>query len=240
MPGANTDIAVVGAFNPVEGHIVSVPTHQEIDEKLRISADNREISKDTLDFDTKELSDVDKDDNSDDNVIIITGADAAAHLLPLRDDGEPALSFRSIVLATVLSGFQAVMYQIYSVSDDWYPLGYQMNLTSVSSSNQPPWVLSKVPSSFSLPTFSARHGQTSFPAVTNLKLDGGRRVDKVHHHSGYELYPSSTMDRGISKNTLFVPSQPHQPPTRPRPLPYLQLRICSMAYLSAPLPSSWQ
>jgi len=115
MPVANTDISVVGAFNPVEGHIVSVPTHHEIDEKLRISADNREISKDTLDIDTKELSDGSKDDDSDD-VIIVTGADAAAHLLPLRDDGQPALSFRSIFLATILSGFQAVMYQIYSVS----------------------------------------------------------------------------------------------------------------------------
>lgn len=115
MPGANTDILVVGAFNPVEGHVVSVPTHHEIDEKLRISADNRDISKDTIDFETKELSDTERDDKSD-NVIIVTGADAAAHLLPLRDDHQPALSFRSIVLATVLSGFQAVMYQIYSVS----------------------------------------------------------------------------------------------------------------------------
>ncbi|KAI9642561.1 hypothetical protein NHQ30_009366 [Ciborinia camelliae] len=115
MPGANTDISVVGAFNPVEGRIVSVPTHEEINEKLRISVDNRETSKDTPNLETKEVPDTDKDDNSDD-VIIITGADAAAHLLPLRDDGEPALSFRSIVLATILSGFQAVMYQIYTVS----------------------------------------------------------------------------------------------------------------------------
>ncbi|KAB8298651.1 hypothetical protein EYC80_000829 [Monilinia laxa] len=113
MPAANTDISVVGAFNPVEGHIIPVPTHGEIDEKLRMSAEDREISKETSDFATKELSDASRDDNSDD-VIIITGADAAAHLLPLRDDGQPALSFRSIVLATVLSGFQAVMYQIYS------------------------------------------------------------------------------------------------------------------------------
>ncbi|CAD6449000.1 626c1573-1fe1-4a30-923a-3e4d05aaa8f5 [Sclerotinia trifoliorum] len=115
MPVANTDISVVGALNPVEGHVVAVPTHQEIDEKLRISADNREVSKDPLGIETKELSDNDSHDkNDDDDIIIVTGADAAAHLLPMRDDGEPALSFRSIVLATVLSGFQAVMFQIYS------------------------------------------------------------------------------------------------------------------------------
>jgi hypothetical protein len=57
----------------------------------------------------------DKDVDSDD-VIIITGSDAAAHLLPLRDDGEPALTFRGIFLATILSAFQAVMFQIYYVS----------------------------------------------------------------------------------------------------------------------------
>ena len=54
-------------------------------------------------------------DNSDD-VIIISGADAAAHLLPLRDDGDSALTFRGLFLASCLSCFQAVMYQIYTVS----------------------------------------------------------------------------------------------------------------------------
>ncbi|KAI5461791.1 putative oligopeptide transporter [Mariannaea sp. PMI_226] len=56
------------------------------------------------------------EDDSDDGKdhIIITGADAALHLLPLRDDYDPALTFRSIVLATVLTGFQAVMTQIYN------------------------------------------------------------------------------------------------------------------------------
>ncbi|KAH8812590.1 peptide transporter [Xylogone sp. PMI_703] len=53
-----------------------------------------------------------KEDGSED-AIIITGADAAAHLLPLRDDHESALTFRSIFLATGLAAFQAVMYQIY-------------------------------------------------------------------------------------------------------------------------------
>lgn len=56
------------------------------------------------------------DDETRHDTIIVTGADAAKHLLPLRDDGEPALTFRSIFLATLLSGFQAVMSQIYEVS----------------------------------------------------------------------------------------------------------------------------
>ncbi|KAJ5475523.1 hypothetical protein N7539_007810 [Penicillium diatomitis] len=46
-------------------------------------------------------------------VVIVTGADAALHLLPLRDDFDRALTFRSMVLATGLSCFSAVMYQIY-------------------------------------------------------------------------------------------------------------------------------
>jgi len=57
-----------------------------------------------------------------DDVIIITGSDAAAHLLPLRDDFDPVLTFRSIFLATILSGFQAVMSQIYTVSFASIPL----------------------------------------------------------------------------------------------------------------------
>ncbi|QSZ32256.1 hypothetical protein DSL72_001830 [Monilinia vaccinii-corymbosi] len=118
MPVPNTDISVVGSSNPVDGHVNSIPTHQEINEKginekLRISAGDRETSKDASVIEAKELSDVSRDDNSDD-VIIVTGADVAAHLIPLRDDGDPALSFRSLVLATGLSSFQAVMFQIYS------------------------------------------------------------------------------------------------------------------------------
>ncbi|KAJ5364810.1 OPT oligopeptide transporter [Penicillium cataractarum] len=48
------------------------------------------------------------------DAVIKTGADAAQHLLPLRDDFDPVISLRSIVLASAVSGFQAVMNQIYS------------------------------------------------------------------------------------------------------------------------------
>lgn len=50
------------------------------------------------------------------NVVIVTGADAAAHLLPLRDDFDSVLTFRSVILASGLACFQAVMNQIYQVS----------------------------------------------------------------------------------------------------------------------------
>ncbi|POR36260.1 OPT oligopeptide transporter [Tolypocladium paradoxum] len=114
------DTIVVGALNPVEGKVVSVPSHEAVDEKIRLAADEAEIAKDgSLGIDIKAvppLSDGDghDKDNDSEDVIIITGADAGKHLLPLRDDGEPALTFRSLFLATCLSAFQAVMSQIYS------------------------------------------------------------------------------------------------------------------------------
>ena len=54
--------------------------------------------------------------SDDQEHIIVSGADAAAHLLPPRDDGDPSVTFRGIFLASCLSAFQAVMNQIYTVS----------------------------------------------------------------------------------------------------------------------------
>lgn len=55
-------------------------------------------------------------DEERDDVVIATASDAAFHLLPMRDDFENPLTFRSMFLATALSAFQAVMTQIYHVS----------------------------------------------------------------------------------------------------------------------------
>ena len=65
-------------------------------------------------------SNSDLEEKQDGEVIIRTAADAATHFLSMRDDFDPALTFRSIVLATGLAAFQAVMYQIYMVSHDSY------------------------------------------------------------------------------------------------------------------------
>nr|WVH32687.1 OPT oligopeptide transporter protein [Trichoderma asperellum] len=67
----------------------------------------------TVPIDSDDYDDNSGQDNASDDVIIITGADAAAHLLPLRDDHEPSVTFRSLFLATCLSAFQAIMSQIY-------------------------------------------------------------------------------------------------------------------------------
>jgi hypothetical protein len=125
MPAPVADSIILGAVNPIEGKVAEVPSHQAINEKIRLAADEKETSKDSKDDDlgiettaippTYDSDSHEKDSESND-VIIITGADAATHLLPLRDDGDPALTFRSLFLATILSGFQASMYQIYQVS----------------------------------------------------------------------------------------------------------------------------
>ncbi|KAH6603132.1 opt oligopeptide transporter [Trichoderma cornu-damae] len=92
--------------------------HEITNEKVRPD-DNVEFEKkNALDTEISIAPPLDNDDdyekdNGSDDVIIITGADAAAHLLPMRDDHEPALTFRSLVLATGLSAFQAVLSQIY-------------------------------------------------------------------------------------------------------------------------------
>jgi hypothetical protein len=64
----------------------------------------------------------------DDNAIIRSGADAAKHLLSLRDDGQPSFTFRSVFLASCLSVFQAVMTQIYEVRTQTISLCWKLVL----------------------------------------------------------------------------------------------------------------
>lgn len=121
MANPIADTIIMGSLNPVEGKVVSIPNHKAIDEKLRLTVDEVDTGKeDTLDTEIKTAPSTDDGDDPDkhfdDNAIIVTGADAANHLLPLRDDGDPALTFRSLFLGTCLSAFQAVMSQIYTVS----------------------------------------------------------------------------------------------------------------------------
>lgn len=51
------------------------------------------------------------------DAVIVTGADVAAHLLPMRDDFDPTLTFRAAILGSGLAAFLAVMTQIYAVSE---------------------------------------------------------------------------------------------------------------------------
>ncbi|QBZ65136.1 hypothetical protein PoMZ_06841 [Pyricularia oryzae] len=112
--------AIIGAaLDPVSGKAVSAPAHDAINEKL--GQDKSDVIAATSSTEKGEIqparsaedSDNDKGSESDPDAIIVTGTDVARHLLPLRDDADPSLTFRSMVLATGLSGFQSVMNQIY-------------------------------------------------------------------------------------------------------------------------------
>ncbi|KAJ5598357.1 hypothetical protein N7537_008441 [Penicillium hordei] len=89
--------------SPIETSEISVVSQEAIGEKTpaTVLATNDEHS----------LGE--KDPDGDPNAIIITGADAALHLLSIRDDFDNVLTFRSILLASGLACFQAVMNQIY-------------------------------------------------------------------------------------------------------------------------------
>lgn len=101
---------------PIEGSPPSDFSHDTIDEKapdVVLTAQDEPKAGATI-FTSGDLGG--ESDHSGDEVIIRTGADAATHLLSMRDDGDNALTFRSIILATIFACFQSVMYQIYEVS----------------------------------------------------------------------------------------------------------------------------
>ena len=110
-----------GAPGLAGDQVFSAPNHDSINEKRATDSGEEKASKSSaLSSEIRAPVPVDEPDNGlggtdSEDVIIITGADAAAHLLPLRDDGEPALTFRSLFLASCLACFQAVMNQIYQV-----------------------------------------------------------------------------------------------------------------------------
>jgi hypothetical protein len=131
-------------------------------------------------------------------VVIKTGADAAEHLLPLRDDFDPVVTFRSVVLATAVSGFQAVMTQIYSVSQH-FPLVYAcfwQALTPFNSSSQRPSP-SREHLSSSSRTLWVKRGPHSFPVVINLRLVGGTKMVRACFLGGSRPSSLSTMVHGL-------------------------------------------
>ncbi len=93
---------------------VSDPTSEVINEK---DAKKSELGPEITPVSAADDTDSQDKEEANEDVIIITGEDAALHLLPMRDDFQPALTFRSLFLASGLSAFQAVMSQIYQVSE---------------------------------------------------------------------------------------------------------------------------
>lgn len=121
MAAPITESILVGrVINPVGKSVTSLSSHKDINEKtIPITVNDTDTDNKVGDInpDSKRVPNIsDSEDDDREDVIIVTGADASAHLLSIRDDRDPALTFRGMFLATVLAGFQATMCQIYKVS----------------------------------------------------------------------------------------------------------------------------
>ncbi|KAH7929974.1 OPT superfamily oligopeptide transporter [Leucogyrophana mollusca] len=71
-------------------------------------------------FDAEKVSQLDAESSDDDSVVFVngepvvtSGKDVSRYLIDIRDDGDPALTFRSLFLGTVFVGLGAALSQIY-------------------------------------------------------------------------------------------------------------------------------
>jgi hypothetical protein len=122
-----------GPEDTLETSVSQVHSSDNVDEKSLDAPKKAVLGSEILD-----VSPTDRHDDSDSDskdAIIVTGADASRHLLPMRDDHDSALTFRSLFLASCLACFQAVMYQIYTVSCVFWLIMARHHLISTCSSN---------------------------------------------------------------------------------------------------------
>ena len=113
------------------------------------------------------IDQLDKEGHVGDDFVIRSGADASKHLLSLRDDEDPVLTFRSALLGTAFACFQAAMNQIYNVSA--ILIRYLPELMSSSNRLMRQYrVLSWCCSSTSL----AKPGRSCYPEATKSPPDG--------------------------------------------------------------------
>ncbi|KAG5650368.1 hypothetical protein H0H81_012483 [Sphagnurus paluster] len=99
----------------------TLPSVENVSEK----ESNQE--KESVSFDATKEKDIDSSlearaDDSDDTVylngepVITTGLDVSRFLIDIRDDGDDALTFRSLFLGTVMAGLGAALCQVYFMS----------------------------------------------------------------------------------------------------------------------------
>lgn len=102
----------ISALGPASAH--DIPYIGDISDGGNV---DEKSDKDRSPFDSETAIDqLDKEGHVGDDFVIRTGADASQHLLSLRDDEDPVLTFRSAILGTAFACFQAAMNQIYNVS----------------------------------------------------------------------------------------------------------------------------
>lgn len=185
MPPSSTD-------SPIEGDGILVSNQDAVDEKSAVTV---LAGKDETKVSGDELSG--EDDGNSEDVIIVNGADAARHLLPLRDDFDNALTFRSILLASGLACFQAVMNQIYMVTPEASsPISHGPADRSCPSLNQL-LLTFREPLSSSSPIFAVMPGLNSSLVAINSRLGGGPEAARANSLGRLRSSSSSILDHGL-------------------------------------------
>lgn len=141
------------------------PPAEHIDEKTAVTVLRKDEAQAS---DNKRFGETERDSA---DIVIVTGADVAAHLLPMRDDFDPTLTFRAAILGSGLAAFLAVMTQIYTVSEYSHRISiHRHNIANkhILSSNQPRSTSQRF-SLFLLPTLLVTPGPNFSPAVTSSR-----------------------------------------------------------------------
>lgn len=162
---------------PAEGIAIAVSTPELIDEKTAVTV---------LEKDEAQINELGKNDRDSADAVIVTGADVAAHLLPMRDDFDPTLTFRAVILGSGLAAFLAVMTQIYTASGPAHHFTLHCHRTAnncIPSSNQPKSAFQAF-SSFLFPTLLVTPGPNFSPAVISLRRDGENDMGRADYLGG--------------------------------------------------------
>lgn len=168
---------------PYLGEVTEDATNDEKSEKDRSPTDSETA-----------VDRIGKDEDVGDDLVIRNGADASKHLLSLRDDEDPVLTFRSALLGTAFACFQAAMNQIYNVSHS-----NQFFMLNCSSNRPTHLCLGRLWSSSS--TSSVNPGPSSYLGETVSKHDGELGIPTERDYRFTSSSPNSSIPiLSVSKN----------------------------------------
>ena len=123
MPGHNASIEAVPPLATLEGTGANAPFNSVEKEKHLSSKDSEDVDivgeKDHGYYSDEKASHTDSGPEDASSVqwvngepVISTGRDVSNYLIDLRDDGDAAITFRSLVLGTVFAGLGATLVQV--------------------------------------------------------------------------------------------------------------------------------
>lgn len=117
LSGGLNDLNKIASITPAP--FPTLNTHSSEGEGLEDEKDVKDVKDKDRDSDGELNTSVPElfgEELDDPDKIIRTGADAAQYMLSDRDDGDPSVTVRSMVLGTAFAAFYASISQIYQVS----------------------------------------------------------------------------------------------------------------------------